>query len=63
MIEEESFKAFMDEVYDLDADRSTEYLIQHLTDTVNEYYSMHDKLCENAHEVVMSYLIKRIKDD
>ena len=59
MIKDENFIAFMDEVYDIDEDRSTGYLIQHLTDTVNEYYSMKNKRCEDAHGVVMEYLINK----
>jgi len=59
MIKDENFIAFMDEVYDIDEDRSTEYLIQHLTDSVREYYSMHDKKCKDPHEIAMDYLINR----
>ena len=56
--EEAMLEVWLQEVYEIDSDRSTEYIIQHLTDTVKEFYSMKNKFIgeNDAHAKAMKFL-------
>ena len=58
--EEAMLDVWLEEVYELDleADKSSEYMTQHLTDTVKEFYSMKNKFIGelDAHSKAMKFL-------
>jgi len=61
--EQDMLIVWLDEVYeiDMDADKSGGYIIQHLKETVKEFYAMKHKFIDGfkAHERAMKYLAEQ----